>query len=122
MNWKKGDILRGRNRSDAVHPIIFWVGHDDTFFIGAMLTHSDIKNNVLMSKEHFYKQDSEGNEYELLFDQTYLVEILLLKKLEWRPFRKVGQLTKGGIDFVDSKISNSIPKLWEAYKEQGGDY
>ena len=119
MNWGTGDILRGRNGSDAVHPIIFWIGHDDTFFIGAMLTHRD-RDNVSMSEKHFYKQDSEGNKYELFFDQTYLVEALLLKKLEWRPFRKVGQLTDAGISFVDSKIGNFIPELWENYKAQGG--
>jgi len=121
MDWIKGDILYGRKRSDAIHPIIFWDGHDDTFFIGAMLTHSPSgKGNISMSEEHFYSRDAADNEYEVFFDQTYLVEALLLKKLQWRPFRKVGQLTDAGIAFVDSQIGDSLPALWEEYVAQGG--
>ncbi len=121
MGWEKGDILYGRKGSDAIHPIIFWHGHDDTFFIGAMLTHSSNgEGNISMSERHFYSRDMSGDEYEVFFDQTYLVEALLLKKLQWRPFRKVGQLTDAGIAFVDSKIGGSVPALWEEYVAQGG--
>jgi len=73
-----------------------------------------------MSEEHFYSRDAADNEYEVFFDQTYLVEALLLKKLQWRPFRKVGQLTDAGIAFVDSQIGDSLPALWEEYVAQGG--
>src|SRR3989338_3014327 len=119
MDWKKGDILYGRKGSDAIHPIIFLGGHDDTFFVGAMLT-SRNRDNIAMSEEHFLKSDATGNGYEVFFDQTYLVDALLLKRLQWRPFRKVGQLTDAGIAFVDSKIGDSIAAVWEEYVAQGG--
>lgn len=124
MEREKGDVLHS-NAMEAKHFILFLKGHDDTFFIGAMVTHSaEYKNvkNILMDKEHFCTQDSEGNDYKFLFDKTYMVPATLLKPMEWQPFTKVGQLTDQGVDFVESNIGHMIPKLWKDYLALGGRY
>ena len=101
MKHVKGDILRGRKGSNAIHPIIFLEGHDDSFFIGAMITHcSNHADNILMLEEHFNEYDSRGRKYILCFDNSHLVEAKLLKRLEWQPFVKVGELSFLGITFV----------------------
>lgn len=116
MQWEKGDILRGRKGSDAVHPIIFLEGHDDSYFIGAMITSSsEFEDNVPMTKEHFEILDPDGKKYQLYYKDSYLVEAKLLKRQEWRPFKKVGHLTVVGIDFVESKMSAKYPIVWEEY-------
>lgn len=113
---KKGDILFGRKNSDAIHPIVYWGKRDKNFFVGIMLTTSpNHTDNVLMAVEHFKKIDSNGNEYELYFNDTYFVNKELIKKDEWKPFRKVGELTEEGIKFIESKISHTNPVLWKDY-------
>jgi hypothetical protein len=119
MKFVKGDILRGRKKSDAFHPIIFLEGHDDSFFVGAMITHSsNHKDNILMLKEHFKETDNENKKYGLYFDNTHLVEAKLLKRLDWRPFVKVGQLSISGVVFVESKLKGLHPEVWENYIKQ----
>lgn len=84
MKWKKGDILKSYH-PDAVHPIIFLEGHDDSFFVGAMITSSNQKkysNNIPMEKDHFFESDRSGNNYETSFGPSYLVGAKLLKRLE----------------------------------------
>lgn len=116
MKHTKGDILRGRKGSDAIHPIVFLEGHDDSFFLGAMITHSsNHKDNILMLKEHFNELDQNGSKFELYFDNTHLVEAALLKRLEWRPFRKVGEISVAGIAFIEEKLKGRQPKVWENY-------
>jgi len=111
---KKGDIVFGRKKSDAIHPIVFLREKDENFYIGAMLTKSNKYNdNILMSESHFKKEKSNGEKYEFCFDNTHLVKTELIKKDEWKPFRKVGELTKEGIKFLESNISETNPVLWE---------
>lgn len=68
-----------------------------------------------MLKEHFEEFSESGEKYELYFNNTHLVEVKLLKRLEWRPFRKIGRLTQGGVSFVEQKIKDKDPKVWEHY-------
>ncbi len=110
----KGDILYGRKNTDAVHPIVYLRRRDENFFIGAMLTKSgNYTNNILMAEKHFKKIDLNGKKYEFRFKNTHFVRAELIKKEEWRPFKKVGELTKEGIKFIESKISNKNPEFWE---------
>ena len=119
MQWNKGDILKGRKGSDAIHPIIFLEGKDDTYFIGAMITSSpNYKDNILMKSDHFETEDLGGERYEVSFEESYLVDAKLLKRMEWLPFSKVGQLTTEGVDFVISTIGDKYPQVWEEYKNQ----
>lgn len=119
LNFELGDILWGRRNSDAIHPIVFIEDADTEFFIGAMLTHSNrFKVNILMKPEHFERTDEEGNVYSFQFNNTYLVEKKLMKKIEWKPFSKAGKLTELGIGFLLEKIGSQGPVLWEDYLEE----
>lgn len=121
MKWIKGDILYGRKGSDAIHPIVFLEGYDETFFLGAMITSSGSEkypDNIKMKAEHFHTTDENGQTYEVICDDTYLVKALLLKKLEWIPFRKVGQLTNEGVDFVEKITKEKDAEEWEEYLKQ----
>lgn len=81
-----------------------------------MLTKSNNHaDNILMAEEHFKKVDLDGKKYEFSFNNTHLVNTELIKKDEWKPFMKVGELTDEGIKFVESKISDRDPMFWEGY-------
>ncbi|MEK7613666.1 MAG: hypothetical protein AAB439_02205 [Patescibacteria group bacterium] len=116
MEWNKGDILYGRKGSDAIHPIVFLDGHDDSYFVGVMITSApQYADNIPMLEEHFEQNDLQGNPYEVRFKDSHLVEARLLKRLEWRPFRKVGELTPSGVAFVEAKTHEQYPIVWEEY-------
>ena len=110
--FKKGQIIWGERRdydmSKAYHPIIFLEDYDDMFFIGAMLTSSRHHGNIKMKSIHFQKKMNSGR-------PQYLVKNLLLKKLEWEPFKVINELTMEGIAFVESEIGDTDPILWEEY-------
>ena len=112
----KGDILYGRKNSDAIHPIIFLRDRDSEFFIGAMVTSSDkYKENIPMKASHFKVYDAKGNKFEFQFSSTFVVRAKLIKRLEWLPFRKIGELSSFGIAFVESKIGLEPEQTWEQF-------
>jgi len=113
---KKGDILFGRKNSDAIHPIIYLRDRDKNFFIGAMLTRSNnYTDNIPMTEKHFKRENPKGVKYEFFFDDTHLVDAKLTKRDEWKPFKKVGELSVEGIKFVESRLNNKNSKFWEDY-------
>ena len=112
----KGDILYGRKYSDAIHPIIYLGEHNDELFIGAMLTSaSNFEDNVMMKPEHFKITNENDKDFEFNFKNTHLVKAKLLKRNDWRPFKKIGELTKQGIKFVEAHVNTKKEKLWEEY-------
>jgi len=112
----KGDIFFGERGSDAIHPIIYLRPRDKNFFIGAMLTSSNsYSDNILMKEKHFKRENSKGTKYKFFFNDTHLVSTELIKRDEWKPFKKVGELSIKGIRFVESKLSNKNPEFWEDY-------
>ncbi|MCK4387006.1 MAG: hypothetical protein KAV41_02915 [Candidatus Pacebacteria bacterium] len=116
---RKGEIFFGKKGSDAIHPIVYLKYYDKNFFIGAMLTSSsNHADNILMSKTHFEKTDSINKKYKLYFKNSHFVKAKLLKKLEWAPFIKVGQLTNIGIKFIKSCTKEKDPVFWEQYLKQ----
>ena len=112
-NFLKGQILLGNRRKhpDAIHPILFLrynEKHSTSFFIGLMLTKSGGEDNIKMRPEHF----TEG----FMFNDTHVVNAVLVKPLEWGPFKQIGSLSDSGIQFIDG----SFPvidegQLWEEY-------
>jgi|SRR3989338_2529917 len=115
----KGDILMGskRDRDAAFHSIVHLEGNLDDDFIGTVLTHSgEYTDNVLMDRKHFKKCDIEGKEYSFFFDNTYLVSRRFSKLKDWGPFKKIGELTKEGVNFVESKMVGKDPILWSEYE------
>ena len=116
MNFSKGDILFGRKGSDAEHPIIFLNHRDNDFFIGAMITKSGkYAQNILMKPDHFREVDDQGNKFELYYNKSKLVKAKLIKRNEWHPFRKIGELTIEGLTFVENNIEIVQEKLWEEF-------
>lgn len=112
----KGEIFKGREDSDAFHPIVYLQDRDNELFVGAMLTKaSNYKDNILMKTEHFKTKDAKGLKYELDFNKTHLVKAKLLKKNDWQPFKKIGELTYEGIDFVEANVNTERENLWEDY-------
>jgi len=113
MSWSKGDILWG----NYVHPIVFLEGDSDIYFIGAMITSKPKykkTKNVLMKKEHFIEK------YKTHFNNSYLVDVKLYKRLDLGPFKKTGELTPEGIEFVESVIHEKYAMVWEDYLSMKG--
>lgn len=94
----KGEIYFGKNNLKGRHPIVFLSDIDEDSFNGLMLTHSPIRDNVLLSSKHF-EWVNEGFDIET----THLVRRRLIKKNAWEPFTLVGKLSKEGLLFVDEK-------------------
>jgi len=112
----KGEIFFGRRDSKAKHPIVYLQKHDQNFFVGDMLTKSNnYPNNILMEEKYFKKEDPEGKRYKLSFNNTHLVKAKLMKRKEWKPFKKVGELTDEGIAFVEYEIIDKNLGHWEEY-------
>ena len=110
-DFMKGDIILGARRGwkQARHPIIFFSKSDDTFFIGAMITHSDQNSNMILFDEHF---EDKGK----LDDRPqFVVQQLLLKKRDWGPFVKIGKLSSAGIEYLLQHIADTKPTYWDDY-------
>lgn len=113
---ERGDIVYGKNNLQGGHPILFLEDKDEYSFVGAMLTKSGgYKGNYLMKKEFFRQQDKNGKDFTFRFNSTHIVGRSLLKKVEWEPFEKVGELSNEGLEFVDSILKNQEPVFWEDY-------
>lgn len=117
MNFKKGDVIEG-NHKDAYHPILFLQEKDDTFFYGIMLTKAgNYDSNILLPEEYIIKE-KDGVTFPFQFNNTHFVKIKLLKKNEWQPFSKIGEISAEGILFVESNITIDEAKLWEEFKKK----
>ena len=114
---QRGDILEASNRACNAgrHYIIFYEGFDDINFIGGMVTHMKSDRNIAMSQKHFEKNDEAGNKFKFQFKNTQLVIAKLMKFETWGPFRKVGALSKDGIQFVEKAIDGLLKETWEVY-------
>jgi hypothetical protein len=114
----KGDIIVGSDRKPtaALHPIVYIEGDLEKDFTGVMLTKSGLyPDNIRMEKEHFKEQDAEGTKFVTQFEDSHFVKVKLMKKIEWGPFTKTGELTEIGIKFIESKLQDLKPIYWEGY-------
>jgi hypothetical protein len=115
----KGDIVVGegnKNQNYPVngHPIVFLQENSGSTFIGLMLSSSTFRGlNTKMDESHFELFDGDGLEYEFKYKNTHVVPLRLLKKDEWKPFTKIGQLSEEGIVFVEEVIKGTKPIFWE---------
>jgi hypothetical protein len=106
-----GDIIRGnsRGRNKAYHPIIYLGEVNEEFFQGGMLTHSKGFGNIRLLYIHF--NGSIANDDH----PTYFVRNALLKKHEWGPFNKFGELSELGIEIIQNQLNSTTPQIWEDY-------
>ena len=111
-DFKPGDILQATRRkiTEGFHPIVFVSGRSARNFIGAMITHhQDERRNRKMDSLHF------ENGYALDYDNSYLVRGRFIKPEEWGPFRKIGQLTPIGLEFVMKEITSQPEETFAKY-------
>ena len=104
-DFELGDILKAthRDKEKGRHYIIYISGHSEQDFVGAMITHlQDITKNVWMVESHF-----EPN-YPINYDESLLVRGRFIKPENWGTFKKVGKLTKKGIDFL-KEVTDDLP-------------
>lgn len=109
-----GDILHGKNNCNIPkvfpHFIIYLSpGNSHDTFLGAMLTSSGSHNNISLKESHFEKTDKHGSEWRVYYKESFISSDLYHKKNEWRPFTKVGQLSKEGLQFVLDQIGFKNP-------------
>ncbi|WP_231424681.1 hypothetical protein [Pedobacter sp. Leaf250] len=113
---QKGDILWSDNNLNKsgrrAHYMVFIKPYDTHYFVGAMITHAKGFNNIQLEEKHFEKADGNGKNYKVYFDRSLIVGNPLFKNVEWRPFEKVGQLTKEGIVFVENEILKLSPAFY----------
>ena len=110
----KGEIFLGKK---TIHPFIYLEEIDTDQFKGCILTHSNkYPDNVLLDHEHLEQKNTDGLNFRVKFDNSYFVCSILIKKAEWGPFIKVGQMTDNGINFVESLVSGAAFLItWEEY-------
>lgn len=113
----RGDILKATHRAikEGKHFIVYFDGYSDTDFIGGMITHSELYGNVKMEINHFEKVDANGINYNVIYDESFLVKAKLIKPNIWGPFTKVGCLTDNGKDFLINTIEDLETESFESY-------
>ena len=102
----KGDILAEQDVKDG-HYIVYLAPYDknEDLFIGAMLTHSVINQNIPLQEDHFAKTDENGVQYKVTFDESFVANHPVYKKIEGSLFEKVGRLSEKGIHFIEENIA-----------------
>ncbi len=114
----KGDIVIGEGNTNATypkngHPIVFIKENDPDTFIGLMLSTKSYRGmNRKMEAVHFEALDENEVEFEFKYNNTHVVPLNLLKKTEWKPFRRIGQLTPEGLLYVEEVIAGTEPVYW----------
>jgi hypothetical protein len=114
-SFTRGDVLYGAKKSDAIHPILLLGDRDEDFFYGIMLTSKKRPDNIALPAGFIEKTNFNGAKYEFQYRNTHFVGVLLLKKIEWAPFRKIGAINKGGIRYIEKFINLRDPIVWEEY-------
>lgn len=62
-----------------------------------------------MSESHF------KSTLDLKFEDTYLVLGRFIKPEKWGPFRKIGELSSAGLEFVKDSLKNLPMETFEEY-------
>ncbi len=114
----KGDVIKGEKTD---HPIVFIKNDVDDQFIGCMITHSSsdlYPNNIGLKSAHFFEKDDEGNDWKIKYDNSYFVELYLIKRNDWGPYKIKGRLTQDGVEFVEKYLKGKTPIWWNEYNKK----
>ena len=100
---KKGDVFTATDRENHPHPIVFLEVSSEGKFNACILSTKPTQGNVKMSENYFLKQDAKGNEYTVMFNNSYLVPGRIFEKEDlWlSSMEPQGRLTECGIKFVE---------------------
>jgi len=107
--FKIGDIVSSNITN---HPIVYIDSYFDDF-IGCLITHSttdEYSDNIGLRKSDFIIEEG----FSVIYDDSYFVSKKTIKKAEWGPFEKVGQISKYGIKLIKSYIKNKESQLWKS--------
>lgn len=113
-NALPGDILHGannRNRNTGTHFIIYLdkIEGNINEFYGAMLTTSPGYGNIALEPGHFKDYDEKGNPYKATYNRSFISRDKYIKKANWAPFTKVGELSEEGLLFVKKAVGANNP-------------
>lgn len=72
----------------------------------------DVGGNVPLIKDHLVETDPDGNTFEFQFQKSFFAKCQLRKKIEWSEYRKVGQISEEGIDFVMEHVKGIEPDYY----------
>lgn len=114
MNYNKGDIIQGQHK-DAYHPILFLKEKDCTFFYGIMLTKAGNYDENIPLPEQYIVKEKGGTKFLFQYNHTNFVNIKLLKKMEWQPFKKIGEVTTEGIKYIEENVTLDEARVWEEF-------
>jgi hypothetical protein len=118
LTAQSGDILHGannRNRFRIKSHYIIYLGPDENnteHFLGMMLTHSPKFSNAPLEPSHFLTHSDTGDNFEVIFEKSYISPYLYHKKKDWQPFTKVGQLSEAGVHFILKLTKGQLPKMF----------
>lgn len=107
-----GNIYWGKCRKNEFHPIVI-LGECDGDFKACIISHGAPKDspipNVPMCAEYFI---NASDKYQIVFDNTYLVCLNLIKASKLINFSKgvVGKLSDEGVQFVHAQIDDLTPQ------------
>ena len=115
MSYVKGDIVVAskRDRDKGKHYIIVWTDFEEgQDFIGIMLTTAtteEYSDNIALDKTHI------SEELEFVWKNSHFVNRLFIKFAEWGPFKKVGELSDSGVQYVQSNLQELEPVPFREY-------
>lgn len=111
-NLKRGDILVGkkRERKKAWHPVVY-IKEAVSAPLAVVLTHSGkYPCNIGLSNEY---PDENG-----VVKPSFFIRHLIQKIEEWGPYnKKIGELSKGDLELVESHISDLTQITYAEYEE-----
>jgi len=113
--YTKGDIVVAskRGRDKGKHYIIVWTEFEEgKDFIGIMLTTAtgeEYSDNIALDKTHI------NEEMEFVWKNSHFVNRLFIKFADWGPFRKIGELSSSGVQYVQNSLQDLSPVSFEEY-------
>lgn len=105
-NFKKGDVLVGKDRSfnGSRHPIVYIQGPAEAP-LAIIVTHdSSFPCNVPFNKLYQEKR-------------SYFVAHPIQKMSEWGPYKKTAEVSEEDLKLIESRIANMYSMTWDEYKK-----
>lgn len=100
-------------RKKAYHPFIFLENVNEETFIGAMLTTKNNANyeNIVLKKKYFLDDPLPSKE-------SFFVPNILIKKMDWSPFKKIGKISQEGVKYILGHLEGTTPEYFEIYAQK----
>lgn len=80
---EKGDIFIAIDRKKHPHPIVFLKILSEEKFTACILSTKETNGNIKMSENHFLRQDRNGDDYVVTFDNSHLVPGRIFEKKKY---------------------------------------